>query len=102
MEAKKFYDFNAAHLAKVADDLGLVKAEIAELKKREKGLEKALKDSNESEVDGDYYRVTVSRFEKTSTSWKKIAEKMKASAYMVKTYSKVSDVVKVCVKAHKK
>lgn len=102
MDAKKIYDFTAAHFAKVVDNLGLVKAEIAELKKKEKALEKVLKASGLTAVDGDFYRATVSAYTRTSVDYKGIALKLKASNYMLKAYSKISNVVKVAVKAHKK
>lgn len=86
----------------VADRLGNVKAEMAVLKAEQKELEGILINSDEEVILGSLFRVTVSRFVRTRVDYRSICEKLKASAYMLATYSKSSDVTCIKVKAHKK
>lgn len=89
-------------LAKAADNLGELRAEMDALKKDAKYWEDVLKNSGTNVVEGDLFRVTISRSTRTTVNWKGIAEKLKASDYMKKAYSKVSEVVTLKVSAHKK
>ena len=65
-------------LANIADDLGRIKAEIADLTARKRELEDVIIESGETEVEGRLFRVTVSVFERATIAWRKIAEKLKA------------------------
>ena len=88
--------------AKVADKLGNIRAEMAALKAVAKECETILVNSGESVVLGQDYRVTVSRSKRVTTDYKGICVKLKASEYMLSTYSKTTDVTCVKVAAHKK
>ena len=88
-------------IRETADDLGHLKAVTAGMRKRHKTLEAILIDSGESIVEGDLFRVSVANFTRKCTAYKSICAKLKPSAYMLKTYTKISDVTCVKVKARK-
>jgi predicted phage-related endonuclease len=48
----------------LVDELGLLKAQIAELTVREAEITRLLKATNESEIDGETFRATISRSER--------------------------------------
>ena len=98
MEAKKV----TSMISEVADRLGSLRADMAVLKAAAKDLEATLINSGESVILGEDYRVTVSRSKRVTTDYKGICAKLKASAYMLETYSKTTDVTCVKVAAHKK
>lgn len=85
-----------------ADRLGELRAEMAFLKKEAKVHEDIIKNSGLDVVEGRNFRVTVSRMESKKIDWKSIALKLKASDYMKKAYSKISNSVRLNVNAHKK
>ena len=91
--------FDARNLV---DRLGEVRAEMKVLADEAKNIEAVLKASGDDRFDGDYFTVTVSRYERATVAWKKIAEKLNASKYMKETYSKISDVCTLKVTAHTK
>ena len=70
-------------LANIADDLGRIKAEIADLTTRKRELEDVIIESGETVVEGRLFRVTVSVFERATVAWRKIAEKLKASHQII-------------------
>ena len=84
------------------DRLGELRAEKDVLKVEEKSIEADLKAAGESRYEGDYFAATVSRYERATIAWKKIAEKLKASDYLRKVNTKVSEVCTVKVVAHAK
>ena len=86
----------------LVDRLGTLRAEMKVLADEAKNIEDVLKATGDDRIEGDYFVVTVSRFERCTTAWKAIAEKLKASAYMKETYSKIAEVVTVKVAAHNK
>ncbi len=86
----------------LVDRLGEVRAEMKVLKDEAALIEGVLKATGDDRIDGDYFAATVSRFERATTAWKKIAEKLKASDYLRKVNTKVSEVCTVKVVAHAK
>ena len=86
----------------LVDRLGEVRAEMKVLKDEADVIESVLKALGDDKIEGDYFVATVSRFERATTAWKKIAEKLNASKYMLETYTKFSDICTVKVAAHAK
>ena len=72
-------------LGGVADRLGQIKAQLADLKKEESKFKEELIESGLAVVEGSFYRVAVSESEgKTLVDWRKIAEKFSPSRQLVK------------------
>jgi hypothetical protein len=82
-------------LPKIVDELGLLKAEIADLTEKRADLEQILKDSGKDAIDGKIYRATISRFSQLKVAWQKIAVKLEASRQIIKANSSRTDVVRV-------
>jgi len=79
-------------LGGVADRLGQIKAQLADLKKEEGKLKQELIDSGLAVVEGSFYRVAVSESEgKTLIDWRKIAEKFSPSRQLVKANTSVGE-----------
>lgn len=58
-----------------ADKLGKIQAQIAPLRGEEAALKQLLRDSGETVVEGDVYRVTISQAKPTkSINWQALAE----------------------------
>ena len=89
-------------LANIADDLGRIKAEIADLEIRKGELEDIIIESGETEVEGRLFRVTVSIFDRATVAWRKIAEKLGASRQIIKANTgEAKEVITVKVVARK-
>lgn len=91
-------------LSKIVDQLGDLRAEIEGLLNERKALEDALIDAAGEEgeaFDGSFYRAVVSRYERESVAWKKIAEDLGASRQKIRANTSVSDVASVRVSALK-
>ncbi len=71
-------------LANIVDDLGRLKAEIADLEVRKGELEDVLVESGAAEIDGRLFRATVSIYDRATVAWKKIANKLNASRQLIK------------------
>lgn len=83
-----------------ADRLGEIQAMIADLKAEEAGLKAILLASGEDVVEGDLFRVSMSRdIETTRVDWKAVAAKFEPSRQLVTAHSKVSTSNRVAVKA---
>ncbi len=66
-------------LIKASDDLGLVKAQIAELNEEKADLEAIIINSGVGEIEGDLFRSVHVHAERKQVAWKKIAIKAGAS-----------------------
>lgn len=86
----------------LVDKLGEIRAEMKVLKDEADLIEEVLKATGDERIEGDYFAANISRYERATIAWKKIAEKLKASDYMKETYKKVAAVCTVKVVAHSK
>ena len=78
-------------LSQVADELGAARANLDAAKKRVEFLEGILKGSDVNVVEGDLFRVKISRdIEKVTIDWKAISAKLNPSRQLVKAYEKKS------------
>ena len=84
------------------DDLGRIKAEIADLNTRKVELEDVLIATGETEFEGRLFRATVSIYDRATVAWKKIAEKLGASRQIIKANTgEAKEVITVKVVARK-
>jgi hypothetical protein len=88
-------------LTKTVDDLGRLKAKIADLTARKKDLEFELIDSGETSIEGKLFRVTISDYFASKIDWKGIAAKLKASKRLISANTSESEVTRVSVYARK-
>ena len=66
-----------------ADRLGEIRRQIKDLEKQEEAIRAELIDAGIARLKGAHYLVTLSRYEKDSTNWKGIAEKLGASRQII-------------------
>jgi len=73
---------------KLADDIGVTRAAIAELKSELEILESAAKGNGVGAIEGVLFRVVVSKSKPSvTTSWKKVATFMEAPQNVIKKFS---------------
>lgn len=77
-----------ASLAEIVDELGPLKAQIADLQEREKALRQALIDADVPECDGRLFRGTVSRYVFMLVDYKTICEKLEPSHQLLAAHTK--------------
>lgn len=94
---------NLDFLAGIVDELGIVKAQIAELKKKENALKQTLIDSKLDVIEGALYRAAISDCAgKEIINWEKIARRFNPSAQMIAGNTSFGeDYFTVRVSAHK-
>jgi len=84
-----------------ADELGLVRAEIAKLQTLEKSL-KADVVANAAPLEGDMFTATPVFAERDTVDWKAVAEKLEPSYQLVAAHTRHTTSISVRVTAHKK
>lgn len=82
-------------LSVLVDEFGQLKAKLAELESVEKMMRAVLVESGMDVIEGDLFKVNVSRFEKNQVDWKGLAEAMKPSPQRKAAYTEVKDMVVV-------
>jgi hypothetical protein len=85
------------NLTALVDELGAVKAEVAELTKRERELKAALIAAGVDTVDGRYFRAAIVRTESTVVNWKEVAKR--CSRQLIAAHRTVKQRVEVRVHA---
>ena len=83
------------------DQLGSLMAEIAELQGQADALKADLVKEGVGTHEGDLFQATVFESERKNTAWKKIAEKLNASAQMIAGNTTYQIVTSVKVSARK-
>jgi len=82
----------AAALAAKVDELGALHAAIADMKRKADQLRTDLEDAGLTDIDGQLYRVNFAQCAgKTLTDWQAIAKRLKASAQLIRAYTKTGE-----------
>lgn len=92
-------NYAALTIEEKVDELGELRAALQPLLTASKNLERDVKASGLTEINGEKYRATVSFSERMTTAWKKIAEKLGASKQMIAGNSTKTEVVTLRVTA---
>lgn len=74
----------------LADELGLIKAQIAELEEKQKTVRALLIASGESAVEGDLFRASITEAARKEVNWKAIAEKLEPSRQLVQAHTRLN------------
>ena len=97
---RKRTNMTKENLAPLVDELGELKAAIAELCEKEKELKTILAASGYAEIDGTLFRATVSLSERTTLESEKVRALL--SAAQIAACSKTTEVTTVRVAARKR
>ena len=81
----------------LADKLGSIRSKIEELRAQEEEIRQLILQQGPCDLVGFKYIATVSAYERQSTDWKTVAEKLKPSAQLVRAHTKTSVVQSVRV-----
>ena len=81
----------APTLAQKVDELGEIHAAMAELKTKADAIRAELEAAALPMIDGHAYRVTFTTTTRTTTDWRKIAERFKPSPQLIRAYTTSSD-----------
>ncbi len=85
----------------LADQLGNLQAEIEAMQKQERELKDSLIDEGLGTYEGDLYDATVYESDRKTVAWKRVAEKLGATAQMIAGNTKRSVTTSVKCTAKK-
>lgn len=88
-------------LASIVDQLGALKAQQADLKKRAGTLQAQLVEAGVTEADGALYRATISTHDVTSIDWAAVAAKLNPSHQLVTAHTSVAERTTVKIVARR-
>ena len=86
---------------RAVDELGIVQAQIAELRAQEKELKGWILEQDQlgMETEGEFFKAIVIQANRVTTNWKKIATDLGASFQKIRANSKTTEVVTIKVTA---
>jgi len=85
------------NLSQIIDDLGVLKAEIAELELKEKALKAALNELKPGAYEGDLYRVSISESVRGTLDMEAVRSKL--SPQFISAHTRLTDVRTIRVAA---
>lgn len=86
------FEETPCRLNEVADEIGTLRAAIAEQQAELKALEAEAKESGFGVINGELFRVSISWSDRKTIAWKAIAEKLGVSNQMIAGNTKKSEV----------
>lgn len=89
------------NLRKLADELGTIRAEMADLKNREREIRDTFIEADVHAIEGDEFRAVVVESLRTLIDWKAVAAKMQPSRQLVTAHTQEKEVVSVRVSARR-
>ena len=95
-------DLELARFSQMVDHLGELRAQAKLVGDEIKFLEKELKASQLREINGQYYRATISCSDRARVDWKAVAEKLMPSRQLVVAHTSRQEVCVLRISAHKK
>ncbi len=88
-------------VAGLADELGAVRAQLADLKDREREIRNTLIEAGVKTLEDDLFRVLVVESMRTMIDWKSIAAKLKPSHQLVTAHTEDKEVISIRVSARR-
>ncbi len=91
----------AAAIAAKVDELGQLHATMADMKRKADRIRTELENAGLSDIEGQLYRVNFATVAgKSLTDWQAIAQRLKASAQLIRAYTKTGEAsTRMTVKA---
>lgn len=88
-------------VAGLADELGAVRAQMADLKDREREIRNTLIEAGVKTLEDDIFRALVVESIRTMIDWKAVAAKLKPSHQLVTAHTTEKEVISVRVSARR-
>ncbi len=88
-------------VAGLADELGAVRAQLADLKDREREIRNTLIEAGVKTLEDDLFRALVVESMRTMIDWKAIAAKLKPSHQLVTAHTEEKEVISIRVSARR-
>ena len=92
---------NVIEVAGLADELGTVRAQMADLKDREREIRNTLIEAGVKTLEDDIFRALVVESMRTMIDWKAIAAKLKPSHQLVTAHTEEKEVISIRVSARR-
>ena len=90
-----------ANLTGLADELGIIRAQMADLKHREKDIREILITSGVHTLEDEQFRAVVVESMRTTIDWKAVAAKLKPSRQLVTAHTDEREVISIRVNARR-
>jgi len=88
-------------VAGLADELGAIRAQQADLKDREREIRTTLIESGIEVFEDNFFRALVVESLRTTIDWKSVAAKLKPSRQLVTSHTSEKEVVSIRVSARR-
>ena len=85
----------------LADELGIIRAKMADLKDRETEIRAVMIEAGEKAFEDRKFRAVVVESMRTMIDWKSIAAKLKPSHQLVSAHTRVGEVISIRVSARR-
>ncbi len=85
----------------LADELGFVRAQIADLKNRESDIRDVFIEAGVTAMEGETFRAVVVESLRTTINWKAVAAKLKPSRQLVTSHTTEKEVTSIRVNARR-
>ncbi len=92
---------NVIEVAGLADELGAIRAQQADLKDREREIRETLIESGITTLEDDIFRALVVESMRTMIDWKSVAAKLKPSHQLVTAHTTEREVISIRVSARR-
>ena len=88
-------------VAGLADELGFLRAQMADLKDREKEIRDIMIEAGVKALEDDTFRALVVESIRTMIDWKQVAAKLKPSRQLVTAHTTEKEVISIRVNARR-
>ena len=92
---------NVIEVTGLADELGTIRAQMADLKDREREIRNTLIEAGVKTLEDDTFRALVVESMRTMIDWKAIAAKLKPSRQLVTAHTEEKEVISIRVSARR-
>ena len=90
-----------ANLTGLADELGIIRAQAADLKSREKEIREILIAADVHTIEDEQFRAVVVASMRTTIDWKSVAAKLEPSRQLVRAHTSEKPVTSIRVNARR-
>lgn len=88
-------------VAGLADELGFIRAQMADLKDREKDIRDIMIEAGVKTLEDDTFRALVVESIRTMIDWKQVAAKLRPSRQLVRAHTTEKEVISIRVNARR-